>query len=234
MKKIKSFFKNNYKSLLKFLLVIGVIAVIALSTYFILRACGYTTVDDFKALRDRLGDSIGFWAIIVGLQIIQSVFIPVSNSLISLPVSMIFNNEIWKVFLSSFIGIFIGNVCLYFIGSCCGGKLLKFVIGDEKKAENFKGLMQDSKLFYLFGGVCPIIPSDVLNVIAGICKYKVWFVVLSTFITRAICVATTCWLGGLIAGNPLWIIALVALMVGMFVLAFFVTKRNINKHKQAQ
>lgn len=220
------------KTIGKFAILILVIAGIAVGSYFILRACGFTTVEKFRELRDSMGESIWFWAIIVGLQIIQSVFIPISNSLISLPVSMIFNNEIWKVFLSSFIGIFIGNVILYFIGLFGGGKLLKFVLGDEKKADNFKQIMRDSKSFYLIAGVCPIIPSDVCNVIAGICNYNALFVIISTFFTRAICVATTCWLGGSIAKNPLWIIALVILLAGMLILAFFVTKKNIQKHKK--
>lgn len=224
---------NKWKVIGKFALIIAVLGAIAGTTYGILYACGFTSVDKFIELKNNLGDSLLFWGIIVALQIIQSVFIPISNSLISFPVSMIFADEVWKVFLSSFTGIFIGNVILYFIGRFSGGKLLKFVIGDEKKAENFKTIMKDSKAFYLLGGVCPLIPSDVLNVIAGVCKYNAWFVIVATFITRAICVSVTCYLAGSIAQNPLWIIGLVALLVVMFVLAFFVTKRNLQKHKKS-
>lgn len=225
--------KNIKKLVLKVLMLVGIIGTIAGITYGILYACGFTTVDKFIELRNELGDSLLFWGIIVALQVIQSVFIPISNSLISFPVSMIFADEVWKVFLSSFTGIFIGNVILYFIGRFSGGKLLKFVIGDEEKADKFKGIMKDSKAFYLLGGVIPLIPSDVLNVIAGICKYNAWFVIVATFITRAICVGATCFLAGAIAQNPLWIIPLVILLVVMFVLALFVTKRNLQKHRKS-
>lgn len=234
MKKIKSFFKNNYKSLLKFLLVIGVIAVIALSTYFILRACGYTTVDDFKALRDRLGDSIGFWAIIVGLQIIQVVFIPISNSLISAPIAVIFNNELWKVFLSSWIGICVGTIILYFIGKYAGGKLLNFVLGDKEKAEKLKGFMLQGKAFFVIGDVIPVIPNDVLTVLAGMSGYSFMFTFIVTLITRAICIATTVWLFGYITIYP-WLIAiLVALIVFMIFAGIYVTKRQIKATKKVE
>ena len=226
--------KNIKKMLLKILMLIGIIGAVAGATYGILYACGFTTVEKFIELRNELGDSLLFWGIIVALQVVQSVFIPISNSLISFPVSMIFSNEVWKVFLSSFTGIFIGNVILYFIGRFSGGKLLKFVIGDEEKAENFKTIMKDSKAFYLIGGVVPLIPSDVLNVVAGLCNYNAWFVIVATFITRAICVSVTCYLAGSIANNPLWIIPLVILLVVMVFIAFFVTKRKIQKHKVAK
>lgn len=48
--------------------------------------------------KDKLGDSLAFWSVIVGLQIFQVIFIPISNSIISAPVSYIFNDDIWKVF----------------------------------------------------------------------------------------------------------------------------------------
>lgn len=233
MKKIKSFFKNNYKAILKFLLVIGVIAVIAVSTYFILRACGFTTVDDFKALRDKLGDSIWFWVIIVALQIIQVVFIPISNSLISAPIAVLFSNELWKVFLSSWIGICIGTIALYWIGRGSGGKLLKFVLGDEKKAEKLKGFMLQGKAFFVIGDVIPVIPNDVLTVLAGMSGYSFIFTFIVTLITRAICIATTVWLFGYMTTYPWLIAVLVALLVFMVFAAIFVTKRSIKKNRES-
>lgn len=228
---MKKFFKKYGKSILKFLLVLGVIAVIATSTYFILRACGFTTVDDFKALRDRLGDSIWFWAIIVGLQIIQVVFIPISNSLISAPIAVIFSNELWKVFLSSWIGICIGTIILYLIGKYAGGKLLKFVLGDEQKANKLKGFMLQGKAFFVIGDVIPVIPNDVLTVLAGMSGYSFTFTFVVTLITRAICIATTVWLFGYMTTYPWLIAVLIALLVFMVFAAVFVTKRSIKKQK---
>lgn len=234
--KIKDFFsnKNTWKTIGKFVLIIGVIACIALGTYFILRACGFTTVDDFTRLRNQLGDSIWFWAIIVALQIIQVVFIPISNSLISAPIAVLFSNELWKVFLSSWIGICIGTIILYFIGKYAGGKLLKFVLGDEKKAEKLKGFMLQGKAFFVIGDLIPVIPNDVLTVLAGMSGYSFMFTFIVTFITRAVCIATTVWLFGYMTTYPWLIAVLVALLVFMLFAGIFVTKRSIKKQKQKE
>ena len=233
---VKNFFKSKkvWKTVGKFALVIGVVAVIALSTYFILRACGFTTVEDFTNLRNRLGDSIWFWAIIVALQVVQVVFIPISNSLISAPIAVIFNNELWKVFLSSWIGICIGTIILYFIGKYAGGKLLKFVLGDEEQANKLKKFMLQGKSFFVIGDLIPVIPNDVLTVLAGMSGYSFIFTFIVTLITRAVCIATTVWLFGYITTYP-WIIAvLVALIVVMIFVGIFVTKHQIKKQKQLE
>lgn len=232
--KVKEFLKNNRKVFLKFLLVIGIIAVIAVSTYFLLRAFGFTTVQDFIQLRDWLDDSILFWLIIVLLQIVQVVFIPISNSLISAPIAVIFSNELWKVFLSSWIGISIGTIFLYFIGKYAGGSLLNFVLGDKNKAERLKGFMLQSKAFFVIGDVIPVIPNDVLTVLAGMSGYGFWFTLIVTLITRAICVATTVWIFGYITTYP-WIIAiLICLIIFMIFAGIYVTKRSIRKQKEKE
>jgi len=220
------------KIILKTLLLVAIIAVIAVSTYLILRACGFTTVEDFQRLRDQLGDSIWFWAIIVLLQIIQVVFIPISNSLISAPIAVIFSNELWKVFLASWIGICIGTIILYFIGKYAGGKLLKFVLGDPEKAEKLKGFMLQGKAFFVIGDVIPVIPNDVLTVLAGMSGYSFLFTFIVTLITRAICIATTVWLFGYITTYPWLIAVLVALIVFMIFAGIYVTKRQIKKQKE--
>lgn len=226
---------KKYKPIiLKTLLIVAIISIIAVSTYFILRACGFTTVEDFQRLRNQLGDSIWFWVIIVLLQIVQVVFIPISNSLISAPIALIFSNELWKVFLSSWIGICIGTIILYFIGKYAGGKLLNFVLGDKEKAEKLKGFMLQGKAFFVIGDVIPVIPNDVLTVLAGMSGYSFIFTFIVTLITRAICIATTVWLFGYMTTYPWLIAVLIALIVFMIFAGIYVTKRQIKKQKEKE
>lgn len=130
------------KAILKVLLLVAIVAGIAGITYLVLYLCGFTTLADFVRLRDEMGDSITFWSIIVALQIVQAVFLQCSNSIITAPLAVLYKEELWKVFLASWIGVFIGNVILYLLGRWCGGKLLKFVLGDEEKAEKMKEFMK--------------------------------------------------------------------------------------------
>lgn len=219
------------KTVGKIALIIGVVAVIAVSAFFILRACGFTTKEDFLRLRDDLGDSIAFWAVIVALQVIQVVFIPISNSLISAPVALIFNNELWKVFLSSWIGICIGTIILYFIGRSAGGKLLNFVLGDKEKAEKLKEFMKCGKSFFVIGDLCPLIPNDVLTVLAGMSDYTFTFTFFVTLITRAICIATTVYLFGYITTYPWLIAVLIVVMAIMFLIAIKLTRGSLRRGK---
>ena len=219
------------KTVGKIALILGVVAVIAVSAFFILRACGFTTKEDFLKLRDNLGDSIAFWSVIVALQVIQVVFIPISNSLISAPVALIFNNELWKVFLSSWIGICIGTIILYFIGRSAGGKLLNFVLGDKEKAEKLKEFMKAGKSFFVIGDLCPLVPNDVLTVLAGMSGYSFTFTFIVTLITRAICIATTVYLFGYVTTYPWLIAVLVAVMIFMFFVAIRLTRGSLRRGK---
>lgn len=230
--RIKEWLVTNKKALLKALLVITIIAAIGVSSFFILKACGFTTKEDFLWLKDKLGDSIGFWAVIVGLQIFQVIFIPISNSLISAPVSYIFNDEIWKVFLSSWIGITIATIALYFIGKYGGRKVLGWVLGDKKKVESCSKFMRKGKAFFVLGDLIPFIPNDILTVLAGMSNYNFLFVFIVTVITRAICIATTCWLFGLAAKYP-WVWAILAVLIAFMIFAtIYMFRRELKKDKK--
>lgn len=196
--KAKEFIKKNYKTAIKFLILIVVVAGIAVASYFILRACGFTTPEKFRELRDQLGENIGFWSIVVALQVFQTIFIPISNQLITGATAILFNNELWKVWLSAGIGISIGSIILYFIGRYGGNKIVTWLLGDKEKADKLKQGMSKGKGFYVIGMFIPFIPDDVLSVLAGTAKYKILFAIPVTIIARFTCTAFTTWGIGLL------------------------------------
>lgn len=214
------------RTILRFLLLVLIIGAIAGITYLILRLCGFTTVEDFTRLRDNLGESIWFWAIIVLLQVVQTIFIPISNQLITGATAVLFNNELWKVWLSAGIGISIGSIILYFIGRFAGEKIVSWALGDKEKAEKLKLGMQKGKGFYVIGMFIPFIPDDVLSVLAGIGKYNVVFVIFITIIARFTCTAFTTWGIGLLTKYWwMWfVLALgVLIMIGATILTYKIT-----------
>lgn len=223
--------KKVLKIVLKALLLVGIVAAIAGLAYLILRLCGFTTVDDFKALRDELGDSLVFWAVIVALQVVQVVFIPITNQIITVPVALLFPDELWKVFLSSWIGIFLGSIVLYFIGRYGGQKILGWILSDKEKAESCSEWMNKGKAFYPIGMLIPFVPDDVLTTLAGTAKFKFWYVMAVVFITRGICVVTSVWGWGYLTqwwwG---WIILGVAL-IGLLVLTYWLFKKMMKPKK---
>lgn len=214
--------KKVLKIILKSLIVIAIIGAIAGIGYLVLRLCGFTTVEDFTRLRDELGDTIWFWAIIVALQVFQVVFLPITNQIITVPIAILFNNELWKVFLSSWIGIFIGTIILYFIGRFGGDKILSWVLSDKESAKKCEEWLKKGKAFYVSGMLIPFLPDDVLSTLAGTSKYNIWFVLIVSAITRGICCAFSVWGFGYLTqwwwGWLILVIGLILLLLATFLI----------------
>ena len=173
------------KIILKCLLIVVILATIAVGAYFILRACGFTTAAKFVELRDNLGDTIWLWLIIGLLQVIQVIFVPISNQIITVPCALVFNDELWKVWLTSWISIWIATMILYFLGRWGGKKVLNWVLNDAKKTETCSNWLKRGWMFYPLGMLLPL-PDDIITVLAGTAKMNLLFVVLCSFLTRGV------------------------------------------------
>jgi uncharacterized membrane protein YdjX (TVP38/TMEM64 family) len=217
------------KTILKFLLLIVIVAAIAGLSYLILYLAGFTTLEDFIRLKDNLGDSFLFWFVIVLLQIFQTIFIPISNQLVTGATAVIFNDQLWKVWLSAAIGISIGSFILYLIGRFGGQRIVTWLLGDKQKAEKLKAGMRKGKGFYVIGMHLAPIPDDILSTLAGVAKYNVWFTLFITIEARFICTAFTTWGIGLLTQYWwMWIVAGVGIVL-ILLATFIVYKITFKK-----
>ena len=175
------------KLLTKMLIIVIVIAVMASAVYGLMVALGVNTID---GLREAVAQ-YGWWAyaIIVVLQIIQVVFIPISNQIITIPAIAVIG--VWPAFFCSWIGIEIGTIALYLIGRYGGGPLLRWLISDKDKVDKFKKMVTERKLFYPVGMLIGVIPDDLLTTVAGVARISFWYVLIVSIVTRGICVLTT-------------------------------------------
>lgn len=203
------------KIILKCLIIFIILAAIAIGAYFILRALGFTTIEKFVELRDKLGDTIWLWIIIGALQIIQVIFVPISNQIITVPCALVFSNELWKVWLTSWVSIWIATMILYFMGRWGGQKILKWILNDEKKTETCSSWLKRGWMFYPLGMLLPL-PDDIITVLAGTAKTNLLFVLLCSFMTRGIDTACSVYGFGYITRFP-W--GWGVLMNGIIVLA---------------
>lgn len=206
--------KDVRKSILKGLFLIVIIGVIAVSFYFVLRALGFTDKERFIDLRTRLGESFLFWFIIGLLQIVQVIFIPVSNQIITAPIAVIFPiEELWKVWLTAWLSIWIATLILYVLGRWGGQKILKWLLNDEKQVEKCSNFLNKGWMFYPLGMLLPL-PDDIVTVLAGTGKMKFWYVFICSFLTRALDTGISVWGFGILAKNWWgWLI-----MIGGFIL----------------
>ena len=222
----------NWKTILKLLLVISIYAVIAVVGYFILRLCGFTSPEEFIKLRDDLGDTLWLWLIIGGLQIVQVIFIPISNQLITVPIALVFGNELWKVWLTSWISIWIATIILYVIGRFGGGKLLKWLLRDEEAVQKCTNFLSRGWVYYPIGMLLPL-PDDIVTILAGTGKMKVWYVIVCSLFTRAIDTAFSVWGFGFLT-RYWWgwiIIAVGMILLGLMTFAFIKIDKHLRRKK---
>lgn len=185
----------------------------------------FTDYVDIYELKSVLGDTMLFWVVVSALQVAQVIFLPISNSIISAPLATIFSDNLLKVFLSSWIGIEIGTIILYFLGRFGGQKILNFLLGDKTKTERCVNFINRGKAFYPIGMLVFIIPDDILTTLAGTSKYNFWYVLIVSIITRGICVATTVFGFGLAVQYP-WLYAVLAAFLATIV---FITIKVFKK-----
>lgn len=234
-KKLGGLIKKNRKQIIKILVIAILIGGIAVGGYFILKACGFTTAEDFRRLRDTIGDNIWFWLLIATLQIIQVIFIPISNQIITLPVALIFNNELWKVFLTSWLSIWIATMILYFIGLKGGSKLLKWILGDQEQVDRCTKWLNKGWIFYPIGMLLPL-PDDIVTVLAGTAKFNWLFVLVCSLLTRAVDAACTVW--GLGYLTKFWwgwlILAIGGVLLLLMTYLFYKWEKQQNKKEELE
>ena len=173
------------KVIVKCLIIVAILAALATGAYFLLRALGFTDQAKFVELRDNLGDTIWLWLIIGFLQVIQVIFIPISNQIITVPCALVFSNELWKVWLTSWISIWVATMILYFIGRYGGKKLLNWILNDEKKSRQCEDWLKRGWMFYPLGMLLPL-PDDIITALAGTAKMNILFVLVCSFLTRGV------------------------------------------------
>lgn len=230
---MKEFLKKYKSSIIKTIIVIAILVAIAVGVYFILRACGFTKAEDYIALKNKFGDSVVFWLIVGLLEIVQVIFVPLTNQIITVPVAMVFNDELWKVWLTAWISIWLATLILYWIGRVGGPKLLKWILNDKEQVEKCTNFLNRGWIFYPIGMLLPL-PDDVITTLAGTAKMNFFFVAICSFFTRALDTAFSVFLYGYAVKHPwLWIVIILG-TIGLFVLTFFLWKRDQKKRKELE
>lgn len=228
---MKAFLQKYKWSIVKTIIVLIVLAGIAIGTYFILRACGFTTAEDYIALRDKIGDNVFFWIAIGLLQMVQVIFIPLTNQIITVPCALVFNNELWKVWITSWVSIWIATLILYWIGRSGGKAVLKWILNDDEQTERCANWLNRGWIFYPIGMLLPL-PDDIITTLAGTAKMKFLFVAICSFITRGIDTACSVYGFGYLAKFWWgWIILGIGI-VCLFLLTFFLWKIDHDRLKK--
>lgn len=233
---MKNFLKKYRGAIIRTIIVILCLVALSVGAYFILRACGFTTKEDLLALRDKVGDNIWFWIIIGVLQIIQCIFIPLTNQVITVPCALIFNDSLWKVWITSWVSIWIATTILYWIGRSGGKFLIKWILNDEEQTERCTNWLKRGWVFYPLGMLLPL-PDDVITSLAGAAKMNFLFVLICSFFTRGIDTACSVYGFGYLTrfwwGWMLLIIGIILLFLLTFIL-WKIDRKLLEKKKDEE
>ena len=236
MAKIRTWLKDHKSQILKTLLLIGIIATIGICGYLILWSCGFTSKAQFEVLRKNLGDSFLFWLIVALLQIFQVIFIPISNQIITVPLALMFpTNELWKVFLCSWLSIWFATMILYFIGRLGGQKILGWILKDKEQVEKCTNWLNKGKYYYIILMWLPF-PDDIVTILAGTSHYGFVYIAIASLITRAVDIACSVWGFGYLTrywwGWLILAVGIILLGVGTWLFKRYDTRRNQNKNTE--
>lgn len=182
------------KNWLKILIVVLVTAALSVGIYFILKACGVTTIDGIRELVSKAG--AWGWIVFIALFTTCSIllcFMP-GTSATFIAVSILCFGAL-KGFVISTISVFIASSLMFLIGNTFGEKAAAKIVGKDslEKAQNLIDVKSKMLLPLMF--LFPIFPDDALCMVAGMTKMRYWYFAIVVLIFRTVGIATICFLG---------------------------------------
>lgn len=182
------------KKWLKIALAILIIAGISVGVYFILRACGITSLEGLRELIAKCG--AWGWIVYIFLFIACTTllcFIPGTSATFIAVAIVLF--DAWQAFIISTVAVFLSSSLMFLIGDTLGEKVAGKIVGQEslKKAQDL--IDTKSKIFLPLMFLFPAFPDDALCMAAGMTKMKYWYFALIVLIFRTTGIATICFLG---------------------------------------
>lgn len=208
------------KAILKTFFLIVIISAICVGAYFLLKAFGLNNLETLREIVNK-----GLWGAIIYvlLQIIQVIFIPINTTIFTAPAIVLFGAT--KAFIISWIGCTLGSIAMFLIAKYGGGKLLKWIVGEEK-AKKYVDVLAKGKYLLPILLLIPIFPDDIMCASAGIGKINTLYFCVVITVTRCIDTACTCFIGAALIKSPVGISLLCIFVVVMIVLSIWLTKNQ--------
>lgn len=189
MKKIS---KDQFKKILKILIVLSVLASISVGLYFLLRHFGLADVNVLKGFLKKTGP----WAIIcyILLRVVCTIFLsfmPACSMIFDLLSLAAFDYlPPILIFLICLASVVITSVVMDLIGRFGGNKAIIKILGREEY-EEAKDLIKEKGMVYVpVMYLLPIFPDDAICMVSGATKMNFWVHLIEIILCRGIGCAT--------------------------------------------
>lgn len=181
--------KKWLKVLISALVFAGFLAAI----YFPLKLTGLLDKSPDE-LRQLIQSTTYAYAIFIGVQIIQSICVPLPAAVLTLAGVLLFGT--WRTIIICTVGQTIGNCVSYLIGKKFGRKWVVWIEGDEN-TKKWEEKLKKNKWILPLAIIFPIIPDETLSILAGSLSVPFGFFLLCNVFVRPAGTAFTCLLGEL-------------------------------------
>jgi len=163
----KKLTKEQWKSLGRLLLSVGVILAILGAAYLTAYLLGWT-----KLTQEQLQEKIAATGVIAPLvyifiSFVQVTFVPIPAAVTIIAGSFLFGA--WQAFFYSYIGVMLGAMLAFGLGRWIGKPFVNWVAGGKEKTDEWIAKLKGREnvlLFFMF--LFPAFPDDILCTVAGI------------------------------------------------------------------
>lgn len=187
---MKKMTKNKKKMIAKIAISSIILILLILLVYTFFKEVGITSISKeqiqaYISSKGILGPSL-----FILISFLQVTFIPIPGLVTIVAGFYLFG--IWKAFIYSFIGIFLGSICAFILGRKLGKPFIYWLVGTQKKVDTYLEKINNKEAKFLFlMFLLPLFPDDLLCLVSGISTIK--FIDFSSIliITRLTTIGTT-------------------------------------------
>lgn len=188
----KSFFITHKAKLIKFSIVLCLVAAFSTGCYFLFDWLGLLDKETARATMDKYG--LWVYVIFVVVFVLASVclcMIPgTTTTLILVAVGTTAGNglfgNIWIGLLLSVIGVWIAGIVMFYVGRFGGRKVVYWLFGKEQVEKRLDWVTQKGATVLPAFFLIPFMPNDMICMVCGMSKLKFWQFLLIIFPFRII------------------------------------------------
>lgn len=206
-----------------------VIGLFLLALFFLLKSLGLTSLDQ-QAVQEKI-KILGAWGTLgfILLSFLQVTLVPIPAVVTILAGSYLFG--VWKSFLLSYIGMFLGSLFAFKLGRVLGRPFVNWVLGDKTIADKYLSRAKGKEvvvLFFMF--LLPFFPDDALCSVAGITSIKWRTFIIIQLVTRATSIiGTLFFMSGQIIPFHGWGLIVLGAFSIVCIVAFIYSFKNAEK-----
>ena len=209
------------KKWVRILILVLIIITISILCCILVNILG---LDNMAKLQSIVNNGFTGAIIYILLLVLQLVFIPINSLMLIVPAILLFGAT--KAFLLSMIALVIGSSISYYLGKIFGLPLISWIAGKENAKSWQEKLGTNGKFLLPIFLLIPIFPDEIMCMLAGVSKINFLYFLVVVIITRAIDLASTCFIGAIIPFRGWWLLLWAGILIVAVLLASIITKHH--------